>query len=195
MEGYERARSSAEQAVVRRSKVFNDFPSKGVSFLDITPLFLNYQDFDVLLSYWQQKFQDVELVVGLEARGFILATAIAQKLQKGVVLLRKKGKLPGTVLSETYSKEYGKDEFEIQEDIFSHAPLPKNLHILVVDDVLATGGTLCASIELVKKALAKNNIKQYKISTCVVSSIKCLSGKEKIYEKYNDVSIDVIHEI
>ncbi|EFA83403.1 adenine phosphoribosyltransferase [Heterostelium album PN500] len=199
MDGYEKLQSCAKKAVIKRSVTYPDWPNKGVSFLDISPLFLSYEDFDTLINYWQYRFQDVQLVVGLEARGFILATAISQRLKIPMMMMRKKGKLPGKTLSESYTKEYGKDEFEIQEDVFRHlSPATKsckNFHVLIVDDILATGGTLCASIELVRKLLKANSMTNAKISTSLISSIKCLKGKENIYEKYNDVSIDVIHEI
>eukprot|EP01133_Synstelium_polycarpum_P014489 gene14489-17097_t len=198
MDGYEKLQSCAKHTVIKKSVSYNNWPTKGVTFLDISPLFLSYDDMDSLLNYWKYRFQDVNLIVGLEARGFILATAMAQRLKLPMMMMRKKGKLPGQTLSESYCKEYGKDEFEIQENILSHMsniPTDTVFHVLIVDDILATGGTLCASIELVKKVLAINHITNYKISTSVISSIKCLKGKENIYEKYNDVSIDVIHEI
>ncbi|GAM27486.1 hypothetical protein SAMD00019534_106620, partial [Acytostelium subglobosum LB1] len=201
MDGYEKLQSCAKRAVVSRSVTYQDYPCKGVAFSDLSPLFLSIEDMDALLNYWQYRFQDVNLVVGLEARGFILGTAMSQRLKLPFVMLRKKGKLPGETLSESFTKEYGKDEFEVQKDILSH--LPQHLrpsashcfHVLIMDDVLATGGTLCASIELVRKLLHHNNITNFKISTSIISAIKCLKGKQNIYEKYNDVSIDVINDV
>ncbi|KYR00831.1 adenine phosphoribosyltransferase [Tieghemostelium lacteum] len=197
---YQELQQSATKSIQSKSVTHNDWPIRGVGFLDISPLFLSNKDFDNVLSYWQHRFQGVDLVVGLEARGFILGSAFGQKCSLPFMMMRKKGKLPGTLLSEAYCKEYGRDEMEIQENILSYLPngtIPKDrpLHVLIVDDVLATGGTICASIELTRKLLLIHNVKNFKISTAIISAIKSLNGKEKIYEKYNDVNIDVILDI
>eukprot|EP01132_Coremiostelium_polycephalum_P005264 gene5264-6555_t len=192
-ESYQKLQSQAKNAVIKRSVTYSDWPVRGVGFLDISPLFLSYQDFDSVLQYWQYRFKDVNLVVGLEARGFILGSAFSQRMKLPMMMMRKKGKLPGTTLCESYCKEYGRDEFEVQEDILSHlSPSPqsqpnKTFHVLIMDDILATGGTLSASIELVRKLLLLHKIENFKISTSLISCIKVLDGKEKIYEKYNDV--------
>ncbi|KAF2071368.1 hypothetical protein CYY_007308 [Polysphondylium violaceum] len=194
---YSELLASAKQSIIKQCNVYQDYPVKGVGFLDISPIFMSTVDFDNVLTYWQHRFTNVDLVVGLEARGFVIGAAFAQKIGAPFMMIRKKGKLPGQCISEAYVKEYGADEFEAQVNALSKTSFPsdRKVNVLIMDDILATGGTLCASIELVRKLLSHNNVKEYKISTSLISSIKVLRGKEKIYEKYNDVSIDVIHEI
>ncbi|EGC38947.1 hypothetical protein DICPUDRAFT_27751 [Dictyostelium purpureum] len=196
-ESYQELQNQACDAVRKSMKFFPDWPNKGVGFQDISGLFLSHEKFNKVLDYYSYRFNDVDLIVCLEARGFVLGTAFAQSMKLPFILIRKKGKLPGPCYRESYKKEYGADEFEVQENILSGiTPKPgKKFHVLIMDDILATGGTLCASIELVKKVLIGNGIKDFKISTSLISSVKVLNGKEKIYEKYNDVSIDIINEM
>ena len=94
----------------------------------------------------------VEYVLGIEARGFIFASALAFALEAGFVPLRKKGKLPGGVLSQAYSLEYGKDYLEIKEDAFAGL---KGANVILVDDLIATGGTIQAALKLIKKLEAR----------------------------------------
>ncbi|KAN0030326.1 hypothetical protein ACTA71_010088 [Dictyostelium dimigraforme] len=194
---YQELQKQAEKSVRESMTLFADWPNKGVGFQDISNLFLSYDKFSDVLDYYENRFNDVDLVVGLEARGFILGTAFAQRMKLPLMIIRKKGKLPGPCFRESYKKEYGTDEFEVQEKALSNvmAKPGKKYHVLIMDDILATGGTMAASIELTKKVLLNNDIKDFKISTSLISSIKVLNGKEKIYEKYNDVSVDIIIEM
>ena len=125
-----------------------DFPHEGIMFRDVTTLFADARGFrmaiDQLLHPWAGA--RIDKVVGLEARGFILGGAIAHQLSKGFVPIRKKGKRPGQTISQSYKLEYGDAIMEIHED----ALLPGE-RVLIVDDLLATGGTCEAGIKLVER--------------------------------------------
>lgn len=125
-----------------------DFPHEGIMFRDVTTLFSDPQGFrmaidQLLLPYMRQP---IDKVVGLEARGFIIGGAIAHQLGKGFVPIRKKGKLPGTTISQDYKLEYGEAIVEIHDDA-----LEPGERVLVVDDLLATGGTAEAGIRLIER--------------------------------------------
>ena len=124
-----------------------DFPRKGIIFKDITTLLQDKDAFKKSVDLMAKKFknEDIDFVVGIEARGFIFGAALAYKLKKGFVIVRKKGKLPYKTKSITYELEYGSDELEIHEDA-----LPKGSRVLIVDDLLATGGTIKAVVDLVE---------------------------------------------
>jgi adenine phosphoribosyltransferase len=124
-----------------------DFPKEGIIFKDITTLLQDGAAFKKSVNLLAQKFrkESIDLVVGVEARGFIFGAALAYKLGVGFVPVRKKGKLPAKTRSVTYQLEYGQDVLEIHEDA-----IPPKARVLIVDDLLATGGTVKAVSELVK---------------------------------------------
>ena len=120
-----------------------NYPEDGVEFKDITPLLINRDAFRFALSEFEKYFidDDVQYIAGIEARGFLFASALADRLNCGLIPIRKAGKLPGDVLTKEYELEYGKAELEIRKDT-----LPAGARVLIVDDVLATGGTaICAA--------------------------------------------------
>lgn len=125
-----------------------DFPHEGIMFRDVTTLFADPRGFRMAIDQMLHPYAGMQIdkVVGLEARGFILGGAIAHQLSVGFVPIRKKGKLPGTTISEEYTLEYGEAIVEIHDDAI--APGEK---ILVVDDLLATGGTCAAGITLIER--------------------------------------------
>ena len=125
-----------------------DFPKKGIVFKDITPLLADPEAFASVVDRMAEPFlgAGIRVVAGIESRGFLLATPIAYRLKAGVVPIRKKGKLPRRVKSATYDLEYGQDSIEAHEDAF-----PAGAKVLLVDDVLATGGTARAACELIEK--------------------------------------------
>ena len=129
-----------------------DFPKPGILFYDITTLLCDAQGFrdtvDALAAPYMG--EDIDQVIGIESRGFILGAAVANTLGCGFVPIRKPGKLPAATYQESYHLEYGTDALEIHQDACGNSQ-----RILIVDDVLATGGTARAAIDLVKKAGGK----------------------------------------
>ncbi|MBK5195123.1 MAG: adenine phosphoribosyltransferase [Proteiniphilum sp.] len=125
-----------------------DFPIPGIQFKDITTLFQSPEHLKELSDILYEKYRDrgITKVVGIESRGFFMGPAVAIKLGAGFVPIRKPGKLPYKVIEETYTKEYGDDAIQIHEDA-----LTKEDIVLIHDDLLATGGTMVAAYNLVKK--------------------------------------------
>lgn len=125
-----------------------DFPHEGIMFRDVTTLFADPRGFRICVDQMLQPYagKSIDRVVGLEARGFILGGAIAHQLSVGFVPIRKKGKLPGTVITQDYTLEYGNAIVEIHNDAINAGE-----RILVVDDLLATGGTAEAGIKLIER--------------------------------------------
>ena len=124
-----------------------DYPKPGILFQDITPMLSNGQALDAVISHLASLDEESEIAIGIEARGFILASALAVKKEIGFVPIRKKGKLPADTFSRSYGLEYGIDEIELHRDAF--APGTK---VTLIDDVLATGGTIEAAISLIADA-------------------------------------------
>ncbi len=122
-----------------------DFPHEGIMFRDVTTLFADARGFRMAIDQLLNPYagRPIDKVVGLEARGFILGGAVAHQLSTGFVPIRKKGKLPGAVISEAYQLEYGEAVMEIHDDA-----LKAGERVLIVDDLLATGGTAEAGIKL-----------------------------------------------
>ena len=127
-----------------------DFPRPGIVFKDISPLLADAELLDLTVRAMSEPFAaegGVDKVVGIEARGFIFGVPIAQRLDAGFVPVRKAGKLPADTLSETYDLEYGTATIEVHTDAFTAGD-----RVLIVDDVLATGGTAAATLDLVRRA-------------------------------------------
>ncbi|EDM24143.1 adenine phosphoribosyltransferase [Caminibacter mediatlanticus] len=137
-----------EEKVKKVIRDIPDYPKKGIIFKDITTLLNNAEVFKEVIDYFAKKYKDIDFVCGIESRGFIFGSAIAYAINKGFVPLRKKGKLPYTTVSEKYALEYGFDEIEIHIDAFKDIKNPK---ILLVDDLIATGGTAEAAVKLIQK--------------------------------------------
>ena len=125
-----------------------DFPHEGIKFRDVTTLFADARGFRMAIDQLLHPYAGMRIdkVVGLEARGFILGGAIAHQLSVGFVPIRKKGKLPGAVISQAYTLEYGEAVMEVHDDA-----LQPGEKVLIVDDLLATGGTCEAGIKLVER--------------------------------------------
>ena len=128
-------------------RVVPDFPKAGINFYDITTLFDNKETFTYIINVLSSRYNSLKIdkVVGIEARGFMLGSALAYSLNVGFVPIRKKGKLPYKTISEEYSLEYGKDKIEVHSDA-----IQKNENVLLVDDLIATGGTALASVKLIQ---------------------------------------------
>jgi adenine phosphoribosyltransferase len=139
---------STAQLVSDLTAVVPDFPKPGITFRDLTPVFADGPALRQVTDALAEPFAGrVDAVAGVEARGFVLAAAAAYALGVGVLIIRKPGKLPREVLSRSYDLEYGSATLEIQPDT-----LPAGSRVLVLDDVLATGGTLAASTSLIEAA-------------------------------------------
>jgi adenine phosphoribosyltransferase len=125
-----------------------DFPKAGILFYDITTLLRNAEGFAMTIERVANPFvgQGIDVVVGIESRGFILGAAVAERIKAGFIPIRKPGKLPSKTLKESYALEYGTDALEVHEDA-----VERGQRVLIVDDVLATGGTASAAAQLVRK--------------------------------------------
>ena len=123
-----------------------DFPKKGINFRDVTTLYKNPECMKIMVDEMYELYKEKRItkIVGIESRGFVMAAALATKLGAGVVLARKPGKLPATVIKESFSKEYGVDTVEMHID-----SIDENDVVLIHDDLLATGGTAKATLKLV----------------------------------------------
>ena len=135
------------QTLIENLRCIPDFPKKGINFRDVTTLYKNAECMKIMLDEMYELYKDkgITKIVGIESRGFIMASALAGKLGCGVVLARKPGKLPGTVIKEQFSKEYGVDTIEMHLDSIE----PEDV-VLIHDDLLATGGTAKATYKLVE---------------------------------------------
>jgi adenine phosphoribosyltransferase len=140
-------RSELAALVASRTRDIPDFPEPGIMFKDLTPLFADGAAFKALAEGIAAEHTGFDVVAGIEARGFLIAAAVAILTGTGVVPVRKAGKLPWRTVSAAYSLEYGQAEIEVHEDAFVDAG-----RVLLVDDVLATGGTLAAAADLVARA-------------------------------------------
>jgi adenine phosphoribosyltransferase len=125
-----------------------DFPKAGILFYDITTLLRDPQGFRMTVDLLSTPYegQGIDAVIGIESRGFILGAAVAQRIGAGFIPIRKPGKLPAKALKESYDLEYGKDALEIHEDA-----VEAGQRVLIVDDVLATGGTASAAAKMVRR--------------------------------------------
>jgi adenine phosphoribosyltransferase len=164
---------SVTELVLSRIRDIPDFPQAGVLFKDFTPLLADGEAFAAVAHDIVDRYAGrVDVVVGIEARGFILGAAVAHHLGIGFVPVRKSGKLPGPSLSEEYSLEYGSAVLEMHE-----SALQPGQRVLVLDDVLATGGTVAATCRLVERAGATVT------GIDVVLELTFLGGREKVGDR------------
>jgi len=155
----------------------SDFPTKGISFKDITTLFKDKEAFRFVTKEIVSEFKEKQIskVLGIESRGFIFGGALANELNAGFVPIRKKGKLPAEKISETYELEYGTDTIEMHRDAISEDDV-----ILIHDDLLATGGTAHAAYNMVKSAGVKT---VYFSFICDLEFIQ--TPQKKVIQKFN----------
>jgi len=148
-----------------------DFPKPGILFRDITTLLQNGPQFrraiDTIAKHYEGK--KIDEIVAVESRGFIIASPLAYKFKAGIIPVRKKGKLPYKTVEATYDLEYGTDTLQMHADAF-----PEGSNVLIVDDLLATGGTAKAVIDLVKKLKGKI------VGVCFLIELTDLKGREKL---------------
>ena len=146
-----------------------DYPKPGVLFKDITPLLGNAEAFGDVIEEMAAVFGPVDTVVGIEARGFILAAPVAYEIRAGFVPVRKQGKLPSATFAQEYDLEYGSAVLEVHQDAFQ-----PGMRVLIVDDVLATGGTARATASLIQRAGAQI------VGVAVLMELSFLKGREAI---------------
>ncbi|MCK4233115.1 adenine phosphoribosyltransferase [candidate division WOR-3 bacterium] len=148
-----------------------DFPKKGIVFRDITTLLLDGYAFHCSINLFLEELKDKQFdkIAAIESRGFILGGALANRLQKGLILIRKQGKLPAKTIKEEYKLEYGTDAVEIHEDA-----IQKDDKVVIIDDLLATGGTALSSCRLIEKLGGKIE------SVLFLIELSFLKGREKL---------------
>lgn len=173
------------KTLVENLRCIPDFPQKGINFRDVTTLFKNAECMNIMLDELYELYKDkgITKIVGIESRGFVMASALAIKLGAGVVLCRKPGKLPAETVQESYSKEYGTDTIEIHKDAIT----PDDV-VLLHDDLLATGGTMKAAYNLVQKF----NPKKTFINFIIEIKDEGLHGRD-IFDK--DVEIKTLLDV
>ena len=160
-----------KQYVREHIRMVPDFPKKGILFLDITTAIKDAKALQIMTDYLYEQFKNlnVDYVAGIESRGFIFGSALAYKLGCGFITIRKPNKLPAKTIKEDYTLEYGTNTIEIHEDA-----LNKGDRVVVIDDLLATGGTALAACKLI------NRIGAEVVSTAFVIELNPLKGREKI---------------
>ena len=136
------------EVLMKNLRCISDWPIKGVNFRDVTTLFKSAECLRIITNEMVDLYKDkgITKIVGIESRGFVMSSAVALQLNAGIVLCRKPGKLPCETVQESYAKEYGIDTIEIHKDAIN-----ENDVVLLHDDLLATGGTMKAACDLVKK--------------------------------------------
>jgi len=168
-----------------------DFPKKGIQFKDISPLLASKDGFQKTIDLFAKKLDDqnIQFICGIESRGFIFAAALAEKLNIGFIPIRKPGKLPAKTFQVEYELEYGSDTLEIHQDAFIINSSLNNqiINVALIDDLLATGGTASAAIELIQKCDV--NIK----SILFLIELDFLKGRDKILIHDNIDLISLIH--
>ena len=161
--------SDIEVLITAHVRDVPDYPKPGVVFKDITPLLGDSDAFGDVVEAMAATFGPVDKVVGIEARGFIFAAPVAYEIRAGFVPVRKKGKLPSATFAQEYDLEYGSATLEVHQDAFEAEE-----RVLIVDDVLATGGTARATASLVHRAGA------HVVGVAVLMELSFLKGREAI---------------
>ncbi|WP_067100441.1 adenine phosphoribosyltransferase [Marinomonas atlantica] len=152
-------------------RTVEDWPKPGISFRDITPIFSNPKGLRMVVDAYVHRYIDSDIthIACIDARGFLIASVLAYELRKPLVLIRKKGKLPGKTISQSYDLEYGSAELEIQEGAVEEGD-----QVLLFDDLIATGGTLIAATSLLKQQGANIN------EVAAIIDLPDLGGSTKI---------------
>lgn len=173
---------SAREALAARIRHVQDWPAEGVLFEDLTPVLADADAFQIVVDELAEACEKLgaQMIGGLDARGFLLGSAVAYKLGLGILAIRKKGKLPPPVVTESYALEYGSAALEVPAD----GQDLEGLNIVLVDDVLATGGTLVAARKLIEHCGA------HVVGNVVVLEVPELAGRERL----SDLPLVVIKE-
>ena len=173
--------STSKADALELIRVVPDFPSAGIIFKDVTPMLKNAQAFAYVVEEIASYSKNFDLVAGIEARGFILAAAVAGYAGKGFVPIRKSGKLPYLTHSETYGLEYGIDTLEIHQDAVLEGE-----RVMLLDDVLATGGTLKAASKLIERCGGTIDC------VAILLEISGLGGKAKFNKEFPNIQVHTV---
>ena len=173
---------SISERVDKAIRTIPDFPKKGIMFKDITPILENANLSSDIVDELVRQCVDVKIdaIAGVESRGFLFGFSMAMKLGVPFVMIRKKGKLPAKTISHKYDLEYGSAEIEMHVD-----SIEKGMHVLIHDDLLATGGTAAAAAELIKKS--GGNVSGFSF----VVELEFLKGKEAL-NKYSEFNKSIV---
>lgn len=163
-----------------------NFPIPGVLFQDIAPMLADADAFQIVITELAKANRKFTVVAGIESRGFILGSAVAQECKASFLPIRKAGKLPGDLLNREYKLEYGTASLEVQSDSLLNT---EDKLILVIDDVLATGGTLIAALELIEDLGAEV------VEVVVLLEISALAGRARILERFPNMVIRTLVKI
>lgn len=168
-----------KQIILDSIRDIPDFPKPGIIFKDISTLLSNPIALNRLMTHLEERYKsyDLDYIAGIDARGFIFGSILADRLGLGFVTIRKKGKLPYTTVAEKYSLEYGFDEVEVHIDAFEkngRNSEDKPAQVLLIDDLIATGGTATAAASLINKVGAKC------VEACFVMELDFLNGRKNI---------------
>ena len=168
--------------LINNIRIVKDFPKKGIDFYDISSLLANPELFNKAVNQMSHIVKQMKptAIAAIDSRGFIFASIIAYKLKIKLIMIRKKGKLPGKIYKETYKLEYGANDLEIQKDFLSSSD-----SVIVVDDILATGGTFNAAFKLI----SKNNAKI--LGSISLLELVFLDGRKKLkYQHHSLLSVN-----
>ena len=162
------------EAIKSKIRTIPHWPKQGIMFRDITTLLKDPEGFQSVMDAFEKRYKNVDfdVIAGIESRGFIIGAALADRLKKGFVPIRKKGKLPAATERVEYDLEYGKDTIEVHKDA-----ILKGHKVLLVDDLLATGGTMNAAIKLVEKLGAKV------VECAFIIDLPEVGGRKKLRDK------------
>ena len=151
-----------------------DFPKKGILYKDITPLLSDAKAYNYLIDIFYKRYRNkrIDKIIGIESRGFILGSSLSSMLKVGFIPIRKSNKLPFKKFSKSFELEYGKDQIEIHMDA-----IKENENVIIIDDVLATGGTIMAGIELVSEFNC--NL----VECAFLLELQSLKGRERLHKK------------
>ncbi len=162
----------------------SDYPIPGIRFQDLTPLLADAEGFNQVVTALKPFAEDSNIIAGIEARGFIFASALAHSLGLGFVPIRKAGKLPHQTIEESYGLEYGSDVLQIHQDAITSGD-----RVLLVDDVLATGGTVVAASKLIARLGGSL------VAGAVVMEIAALEGRSRILRDFPDLPIYSLFQV
>ncbi len=171
-----------KQYIADSIRAIYDYPKPGIVFRDISTLIGDTDVFNAVIDIFKERYdgEKIDFIAGIEARGFIFGAALSYALGVGFIPIRKKGKLPYTTVSEKYSLEYGFDEVEMHIDAFRDK---KNARVVLVDDLIATGGTAEASVKLIESMGAQC------VEAAFVINLKGLEGEKRLISRTKVFSI------